>query len=138
MLYVHDPAFEYSGFATARFDSSDPINLGSGREISIKDLAELIARLTGFERRIVWDTNKPNGQPRRRLDPRGGLEEVQGACISAHLERSESRRERFLDCGCGAGEYTWAVDPQSDPLPGGLTLSDLLPVFPTRTWYARL
>ena len=44
------------------------MNLGSGYEISIKDLVETIARLTGFEGEIVWDTTKPNGQPRRRLD----------------------------------------------------------------------
>ena len=44
------------------------MNLGSGNEISIKSLAELIARLTGFDGRLVWDTSKPNGQPRRALD----------------------------------------------------------------------
>jgi GDP-L-fucose synthase len=45
-----------------------PVNIGSGREISIRELAELISRLTGFNGRIVWDTSKPNGQPRRGLD----------------------------------------------------------------------
>lgn len=45
-----------------------PVNIGSGREISIRDLAELISRLTGFNGQIVWDTSKPNGQPRRGLD----------------------------------------------------------------------
>ncbi|MBN1667043.1 MAG: NAD-dependent epimerase/dehydratase family protein, partial [Anaerolineales bacterium] len=54
--------------AAERYNSSDPVNIGSGMEISIKDLAELVARLTGFEGRIVWDTSKPNGQPRRALD----------------------------------------------------------------------
>jgi GDP-L-fucose synthase len=44
------------------------VNLGSSSEISIKELATLIARLTGFEGEIVWDTSKPNGQPRRKLD----------------------------------------------------------------------
>lgn len=48
--------------------TSDPVNLGSGEEVSIKQLAETIARLCGFEGRITWDTSKPNGQPRRRLD----------------------------------------------------------------------
>jgi len=47
---------------------SELVNLGSAFEISIKDLTETIARLTGFEGRIVWDTSKPNGQPRRKLD----------------------------------------------------------------------
>jgi len=56
--------------AAERYDASDPVNLGSGNEISIKDLAELIARLTGYEGRLAWDTSKPNGQPRRGLDTR--------------------------------------------------------------------
>ncbi len=54
--------------AAERYNSSEPVNLGSGHEISIKDLAETIGRLTGFEGEIVWDTSKPNGQPRRALD----------------------------------------------------------------------
>ena len=54
--------------AAERYNESEPVNLGSGMEISIKDLAELIARLTGFEGKIIWDTTKPNGQPRRGLD----------------------------------------------------------------------
>jgi GDP-L-fucose synthase len=66
-LYVEDAA-EGLLLATERYDGPEPFNLGSGQEISIKDLALLIARLTGFEGQIVWDTSKPNGQPRRALD----------------------------------------------------------------------
>lgn len=51
-----------------RYDASEPVNLGAGMEISIKDLAHLIAELTNFSGEIVWDTTKPNGQPRRALD----------------------------------------------------------------------
>ena len=54
--------------ATERYNASDPVNLGSGIEISIKDLADKIAELTNFSGDIVWDTTKPNGQPRRALD----------------------------------------------------------------------
>lgn len=54
--------------AAERYNSSEPVNLGAGMEISIRDLANLIAELTGFEGEIVWDTSKPNGQPRRGLD----------------------------------------------------------------------
>ena len=54
--------------AAERYDKPDPVNLGSGKEISIKDLVEMIARLTGFEGEIKWDTTKPDGQPRRCLD----------------------------------------------------------------------
>ena len=54
--------------AAERYNKSDPVNLGAGFEISIKDLVELIARLTGFKGKILWDTSKPDGQPRRMLD----------------------------------------------------------------------
>jgi GDP-L-fucose synthase len=66
-LYVDDAA-EGLLLAARRYDGSDPVNLGTGSEISIRELAELIAELTGFEGEIVWDTAMPNGQPRRSLD----------------------------------------------------------------------
>jgi GDP-L-fucose synthase len=66
-LYVEDAA-EGIALASERYNGADPVNLGSGNEISIKSLAELIARLTGYTGRVVWDTSKPNGQPRRALD----------------------------------------------------------------------
>lgn len=66
-LYVEDAARGILA-AAERYDGPEPVNLGSGMEISIRDLAELIARETRFEGRIVWDTTKPNGQPRRMLD----------------------------------------------------------------------
>ena len=66
-LYVEDAA---SGIvaATEKYNGQEPVNLGSGYEISIRDLAELIVRLTGFKGRLVWQTDQPNGQPRRGLD----------------------------------------------------------------------
>jgi GDP-L-fucose synthase len=66
-LYVEDAA-EGILLATEKYNKSDPVNLGSDLEISIKDLAELIGRLTGFKGKINWDKSKPDGQPRRRLD----------------------------------------------------------------------
>jgi GDP-L-fucose synthase len=66
-LYVDDCA-EGVIAAMERYDSPEPINLGSGREITIKDLTNLVARLARFEGKIVWDTTKPDGQPRRCLD----------------------------------------------------------------------
>src|SRR5204863_5921491 len=66
-LYVEDAA-EGIVLAAERYDSSEPVNLGSGQEIPIRDLAEKIAKASRFEGRFVWDTSKPNGQPRRRLD----------------------------------------------------------------------
>lgn len=66
-LYVEDAA---DGIVSAaeRYDGGDPVNLGSGYEISIRDLATMITRLTGFAGELVWETDKPNGQPRRALD----------------------------------------------------------------------
>ena len=66
-LYVEDAA-EAIILATEKYNKSDPINLGAGFEIRIKDLIELIAKLTNFKGKIVWDTSKPDGQPRRMLD----------------------------------------------------------------------
>jgi GDP-L-fucose synthase len=68
-LYVEDAA-EGIALATERYDGADPVNLGSHTEIRIRDLVELIAKLVGFQGEIVWDTNKPDGQPRRSLDTR--------------------------------------------------------------------
>jgi GDP-L-fucose synthase len=66
-LYVEDAA-EGIVAAAERYDNREPVNLGSGLEISIRDLAEKIAKLVGFRGRIQWDTTQPNGQPRRCLD----------------------------------------------------------------------
>lgn len=66
-LYVEDAA---DGIITAaeKYNGDLPVNLGSGYEISIKDLTEMVAKLTNFQGKIVWQTDKPNGQPRRGLD----------------------------------------------------------------------
>lgn len=66
-FYVEDCA-EGILLAAERYESSEPMNLGSGEEIRIADLATMVAKLVGYEGRIVWDVTKPNGQPRRRLD----------------------------------------------------------------------
>jgi GDP-L-fucose synthase len=66
-VYVEDSA-EGILLAAEKYDGPEPVNIGSGYEISIKDLAEMIVRLTGFSGTLVWDTSKPNGQPRRGLD----------------------------------------------------------------------
>jgi GDP-L-fucose synthase len=66
-LYVEDCA-EAIWLAAQRYDGGEPVNLGTGSEISIRELAELTAELTGYDGAIVWDASKPNGQPRRRLD----------------------------------------------------------------------
>ena len=98
-LYVDDCA---EGFmlAAERYDGAEPINLGSGREISIKDLSALISDLVGFEGDIEWDTSKPDGQPRRQLDvsrarellgfeARTGLEDGLRRTIDWYVEHRE-------------------------------------------------
>lgn len=66
-FYVEDAA-EAIYLATLNYNKSEPINIGTGFEISIKDLTEKIVKLTGFSGKIIWDTSKPDGQPKRRLD----------------------------------------------------------------------
>src|SRR5713226_1596728 len=66
-LYVEDAAYGIL-LAAERYDGDEPVNLGTGDEVSIRDLAKMIAAEVGFNGEIVWDTTKPNGQPRRCLD----------------------------------------------------------------------
>jgi GDP-L-fucose synthase len=83
-LYAGDAA---DGILTATefYNGSEPVNIGSGQEISIKDLAEKIAHLTGFNGKLVWDTTKPNGQPRRALDT-SRASDYFGWLASTHFE----------------------------------------------------
>jgi len=73
-LYVEDAA-EGIILATEKYNKSEPVNLGAGFEISIKDLVKLIVKLTGFKGKIIWDRTKPDGQPRRRLDTQRAYQE---------------------------------------------------------------
>ncbi len=66
-LFVDD-CVEGLLLAAERYDDPDPVNLGTGEEIAIRDLAELVRSATGYEGAIRWDTSRPNGQPRRKLD----------------------------------------------------------------------
>lgn len=72
-LYVDDCAAGLC-MAAERYDGADPVNLGSGREVSIADLAALVAGVTGFNGRLVWDATHPDGQPRRSLDTSRAVE----------------------------------------------------------------
>jgi GDP-L-fucose synthase len=66
-LYAEDAA-EGIALATESYEDAAPVNLGSGQEVSIREIAERIAALTGFRGRVAWDTSRPNGQPRRCVD----------------------------------------------------------------------
>jgi len=73
-FYVEDAA-EAIYMAAKSYDKSEPVNIGTGSEISIRDLTELIAELSGFSGEIVWDKSKPDGQPKRMLDTSKALKE---------------------------------------------------------------
>jgi GDP-L-fucose synthase len=75
-FYVEDAA-EAIYLATLSYNKSDPVNIGTGSEISIKDLTKLIAELTGFSGKIVWNKSKPDGQPKRLLDTSKALKEFE-------------------------------------------------------------
>jgi GDP-L-fucose synthase len=83
-LYVDDCA-EAIAAAAERHDDPEPINVGAAREITIRDLTETIVELTGFEGKLVWDTTKPDGQPRRSLDT-SRARDVLGFTASTELE----------------------------------------------------
>lgn len=88
-LYVKD-AVKGIILAVEKYDKEDPVNLGAGFEISIKDLAELIGKLAGFEGKIVWDSSKPDGQPRRMLDVSKAKKEFD---FEAHTKFEEGLKE---------------------------------------------
>jgi GDP-L-fucose synthase len=100
-FYVADAA-EAIVLAMEKYDKSEPVNIGAGFEISIKDLADLVVDLSGFEGKVVWDATKPDGQPRRMLDTtrareefgfeaKTGFEEGLKKTIEWYEERAEGR-----------------------------------------------
>lgn len=94
-LYVDDAA-DGIILATERFDGPQAVNLGSSAEISIRDLAQLIMELTGFEGQISWDTSKPNGQPRRKLDT-SRAKELFGFEASTPFEEGLHQTVRYFE-----------------------------------------
>jgi GDP-L-fucose synthase len=115
-LYVEDAA-DAILLASERYDSSEPVNVGSGEEICIDDLVVHIAAAVGFTGRVVWDTSKPNGQPRRKLDTsraqerfgfraRTGFEEGLRRTVDAFLVSRQS--------AVGSGQ--WAVGRRQSPV----------------------
>jgi GDP-L-fucose synthase len=88
-LYVEDAARAFR-LALERYDEPDPVNLGSGEEISIKDLAGMVAKATGYEGEVIWATAMPNGQPRRALDAKRASDRL-GFVASVALEQGISQ-----------------------------------------------
>jgi len=96
-IYVEDAA-EGIVLATEKYDRADPVNIGAGFEISIKDLATLIARLTEYSGDIVWDTTRPDGQPRRMLDISRALKEF-GFKAKTNLEEGLKKTIESFQAG---------------------------------------
>lgn len=94
-LYVEDAA-EGIVLAAERYNKPDPVNLGSGEEIKIKDLVMLIKELCGFEGRVEWDPSQPDGQPRRRLDTTRAFEEF-GFRAKTKLREGLERTIRYYE-----------------------------------------
>lgn len=94
-LYVEDCA-EGLLLAGERYDGSDPVNLGTGEEIAIRDLAAMVAEVTGYDGEIVWDDTKPNGQPRRKLDTSRATERFGFTAQTPFREGLERTVEWFL------------------------------------------
>lgn len=97
-LYVEDAA-EGIVLAAEKYDRPDPINLGAGFEITIRELAELICELAGFDGTIEWDVSKPDGQPRRRLDTTRAKQEFGFVARTALREGLKSTIEWYMNEG---------------------------------------
>ena len=118
-LHVEDAA-EGIVLAAERYDKPEPVNLGSGQEISIKDLANLIRKLTGYQGAIIWDTTKPNGQPRRLLDVSRAEQEFgfrASSSLTGRLVAQGCVARIFDDLNSGKGEDVGAG--------GSLTVGDV-------------
>jgi GDP-L-fucose synthase len=98
-LYVEDCA-EGIVKATQQYDSPEPMNLGSGREITIRALTELIAKLSNFTGQIIWDPTKPDGQPRRCLDVSRAKREI-GFTANTTLEAGLAKTIKWFEDQCG-------------------------------------
>jgi GDP-L-fucose synthase len=110
-LYVEDCA-EGIVKAAAVYNESDPVNLGNGREVMIKELVEMIARLARFEGEIRWQSNKPDGQPRRQLDVTRALEKFgfrSQTALEEGLRKTIEWFEKSLESGVASRESTQAA-----------------------------
>jgi len=100
-LYVEDCARAIV-LATEKYNKKEPVNIGTGFEMTIKDLVKLIAKLTGFKGEIIWDKSKPDGQPRRRLDVRRAKREF-GFKAKIGIEEGLRRTIEWYECNIEAG-----------------------------------
>lgn len=97
-LYVEDAA-DAILLAAERYDKPDPVNIGSGYEITIRDLAALLCKLTGFEGELIWDRTQPDGQPRRRLDVTRAEREFGFLATTSLVDGLRQTIEWYQNCG---------------------------------------
>jgi GDP-L-fucose synthase len=97
-LYVEDAA-EAILLAAERYNKPDPVNIGSGHEITIRELATLLCELTGFEGELIWDTTQPDGQPRRRLDVTRAEREFGFLAKTSFVDGLRQTIEWYQNCG---------------------------------------
>lgn len=97
-LYVEDAA-EAIVLAAEHYNKPDPVNIGSGHEITIRELAELLCTLTGFEGELIWDATQPDGQPRRRLDVSRAEREFGFLAKTSLAEGLRDTIEWYQNCG---------------------------------------
>jgi len=107
-LYVEDAARGIVA-AAERYDGAEPVNLGAGREVSIRDLTELVAQEVGYAGRITWDTSKPNGQPRRCLDTSRAWEGF-GWRATTPFEEGLRRTVAWYRAERASGQF-WGAEP---------------------------
>lgn len=97
-LYVEDAA-EAILLAAERYNKADPVNIGSAHEITIRELAELLSKLTGFEGELIWDATQPDGQPRRRLDVARAEREFGFLAKTSLVDGLRQTIEWYQNCG---------------------------------------
>ena len=97
-LYVEDAA-EAILLAAERYNKPDPVNIGSGNEITIRELTALLCKLTGFEGELIWDATQPDGQPRRRLDVTRAEREFGFLAKTSLVDGLRHTIEWYQNCG---------------------------------------
>jgi len=104
-LYVEDAA-EAILVAAERYDKPDPVNVGSGQEITIRELAVLLCKMKGFEGELIWDRTRPDGQPRRRLDVTRAEREFGFLAKTSLVDGLRHTIEWYEKCGTPLGNET--------------------------------
>ena len=121
-LYVADCA-DAIVLAAERYDGTEPVNIGAEIEISIKELVELMVELTGFQGQIVWDTSKPNGQPRRCLDT---AERGSGLAFGRRPLSARDFAAPLHGIPRGRRSASWSLPPVADETSPHLFLQPLI------------